>query len=81
MTREQLRRNCLLFVDDDETKTIVQTAFDEDDHNGTRFDEDGFMEFFDGLDQTAIFEAWQCYRDYHKELSNYEPPLLITTPQ
>jgi hypothetical protein len=77
MTREQLRRNCLLFVDDDGVKHIVESAFDEDDHNDTRFDENGFFEHFEGEDATAVREAWACYLGYHEELSNYELPLPV----
>jgi hypothetical protein len=64
MTKQELRTNFLRGAISTEVAAILETAFDEDDAVGGRFDAIGFGQFCPENEHKDVREAWRAYEAY-----------------
>jgi hypothetical protein len=76
MTQDQLRRRFLVQPEADEVRTILVSAFRQDDL-GVSFDAAAFQEFFNTAKPADLRAAWYLYCAYRRELANYGVPVTV----
>jgi hypothetical protein len=68
-----LRRTYLLAAASTEIAEILESAFEEDDAHGGRFDATGFAQFCPENKESDVQEAWQAYDEYRAQLAQPQP--------